>query len=127
MDWKKAIGFAFLFYLIIFVIDLVFAIFDKSDSVGSEVFLLIVMITLLVYLTYLLKPKNVQAKIYFGLLVVTVTFIIELGLVIPSSGWEYLQSWWTWFIYALIFITPLCVPSAHLAIQTKPNNSLKKQ
>ena len=127
MDWKKATGFAFLFYVIINLIALVFVIFDKVDSLLIQLFLLLAIIVVLVYLTFLLKPKNIQSKIYFGFLVFIVTLLLDLVLTIPFAGWEYWQSWWTWLLYVIIFLTPLCVHSAHLAIQTKPNNSLKKK
>lgn len=127
MDWKKATGFAFLFYVIINLIALIFVIFDKSDSMFAQIFLLLAIITTLVYLTYLLKPRSIQLKIYFGFLVFIISLLLDMGLTVPFSGWGYFHAWWSWFIYVVIFLTPLCVPSAHLAIQTKPNNSLKKK
>lgn len=120
MNWKKALGFSVIYYLVRAFISLFFAIFliklfdvlEVSEIWIELLILPVISLLILWFLMYFLKPQSLKDKIVFACFVVGVSILLDGWLTVadPYLSVTSMLSFITLLSYLMHFLTPLTVP-----------------
>lgn len=107
MNWKKALGFAVLVWIIMLALSSIFVAFGMS--VKSVIFnmLIIIITVLLVYLSArFLAPSNYKVAIQYGLLFAVIGIVLDYFLTKKYTAGIF-DSLFYWIDYILVVLAPL--------------------
>ena len=118
MNWKKAIGFGVLLWVLMFVIVSIFIAFGIYDFLWMMIVTAVIAGLISFILAGFVKPRNVGLALGYGLAWVVVGVILDL-IVTMRFNPTIFASWTLWLGYVLILLAPLLrvkkVPAAQEA------------
>lgn len=106
MDFKKAIGFGLLLWVIIFVVVSVFIAFDIYNSTLMHIITAIIAGAISLIFANYLKPKNVQLALSYSLSWVIIAVILDAIITMRFNSQIFMMKS-LWLGYALVLLTPL--------------------
>lgn len=106
MNWKKAISFGLLFWIVMFVIVSIFVALKIYDFVWMKVIAAIIAGVVSFILAGYVKPNKVAVALSYGLVWVVVGLILDY-LVTTKFSPEIFSSWDLWLGYLLVLLAPL--------------------
>lgn len=106
MDWKKAIGFGALLWLILFAVASLFVGFKVMETLWARVVIVVISGALAYVLAGKIKPtKAAVALQYSGVWVVT--GLVLDAIITTRFAPAVFQDWSLWLGYALVLLIPL--------------------
>ncbi len=114
VKWKKAVIIGLLYYAVALIVDALGASsIPDYFAVMSYVWWTVSTITIFLltrYYYFRQKPENpLKDGVLLGILLVTITFIIEIPLIVYGfgMGWKIYLFWMMWVQYLLVIISPI--------------------
>ncbi len=108
MNWKKAIGFGVLIWVIMFVVVFVFAVLNMPFNTTTDILMTIIVLLVVYILARYATPKTYGTALGYGLVFTAVGIIIDfLVNTIFASGMLGLNNIYYWISYALVALVPL--------------------
>lgn len=106
MNWKKAIGFGFLLWVLMFVIVSIFIGFKIYDFVWMEVITAVISGIISFILARYVKPAKAAAALAYGVTWVIIGVILD-AIVTTRFNPAIFASWSLWLGYVLVLLAPL--------------------
>ncbi len=106
MNWKKAIGFGVLLWIIMFVVVSVLVGFDVYKYLWVQVVAAIIAGVVSLVLAGYVKPHKAGLALGYGLTWVIVGIILDL-IITTRFDPTVFSSWILWLGYALVLLAPL--------------------
>ncbi|MFH1112146.1 MAG: hypothetical protein V1712_03730 [Patescibacteria group bacterium] len=106
MNWKKAIGFGLLLWIIMFVVISVFVGFDIYKYIWIQIVTALIAGIISYILTGKIKPSIFSLALSYGLVWVAIGLILDL-VVTTRFNAAIFSSWTLWLGYILILVVPV--------------------
>lgn len=106
MNWKKAIGFGVLLWILMFVIVSAFIAFNIYQLKWMQIVTAIIAGVIAFLLAGSAKPNKVIIALGFGFCWVVIGVILDAVITMRFNA-EIFNSWSLWLGYALILLVPL--------------------
>jgi peptidoglycan/LPS O-acetylase OafA/YrhL len=108
INWKKALGYGLLFYLIVYVVATAFVAYKintQTDPFAWAAMMAVSLITGYV-LSLRLDIKNYTEGLMYGLVWVVLTLVLDVILTLPFTGIGFFQSWQTLIGFVVTLLIP---------------------
>jgi len=106
MNWKKAIGFGALLWVLMFVIVSVFIGFKVPDSLWLNIGFAVISAVISFILAGYAKPKSFGMALGYGLSWLAVGVILDFIVTMRFNS-EIFTAWTLWLGYGLVVLAPL--------------------
>jgi len=106
MDWKKAIGFGVLIWVVMCVIGYLLMNFDVYKFLWVKIILAVIAGVISLVLAGLVKPNKATLALGYGLIWVVIVIILDVVVTVRFNA-EIFTAWPIWLTYALILLAPL--------------------
>lgn len=106
MNWKKAIGFGVILWVLMFTIVSFFIAFDIYKFAWMQITTAIISGVIAFVLAGYVKPKKIVSALNYGLVWVAVGLILD-AIVTMKFNTAIFASWPLWLGYALVLVAPI--------------------
>jgi len=104
LDWKKLLGYALLFWVIMFVVACIFVGFKVGDTMWAQIVMWIAAIIVIWLLAPLAGARDLQKGLIIGVVFVVVGLILDYIITVRFTGMEFFNSWELWTSYGLTIV-----------------------
>lgn len=105
MNWKKAIGFGILFWIVMFVVVSIFIAFNIYQFSWMQIVTAVIAGVVSLILASKVKPASLGLALAYGLVWVVCGLILDL-LVTARFNAAIFSSWTLWLGYVLVLLAP---------------------
>jgi hypothetical protein len=105
MNWKKAIGFGVLLWVLMFVIVSIFIAFDIYRFSVMEIITAVIGGIISFILAGYIRPSKIGKALVYGLIFVIISVILD-AIVTMRFNPAIFNSWTMWLSYALVLLAP---------------------
>jgi hypothetical protein len=106
MNWKKAIGFGVLIWILMFVIVCVFIAFEIYDYTWMKAVTIVIGAAIVFFFAKKVKPSKIIAALGYGLIWVVISIILD-ALITTKFNENIFKSKTLWVVYILTLLIPL--------------------
>lgn len=119
MNWKKAIGFGIVIWILMFVIASIFIGFKIYGSVVMNIITALIAGVLSFLFAGKIKPKSAGLALGYGITWLIVGYLLDL-IITSRFNANILSSWSLWLGYVLILLAPLLTIKKGSTVSTPP-------
>lgn len=106
MNWKKAIGYGVLLWVLMFVIVSVFIAYDLHDIFWMQIIEALIAGLISLMLAGRLQLSKAGEAFAYGLLWVVVGLVLDLFITMKFAP-DFFTTWTVWLAYILVLLAPL--------------------
>ena len=119
MNWKKAIGFGIVIWILMFVIVSIFIGFKIYGSVVMSIITALIAGVLSFLFAGKLKLKSAGSALCYGIVWLIIGYLLDL-IITSRFNAQILSSWSLWLGYVLILLAPLLTIKKNPVVPTTP-------
>ena len=95
INWKRALGYGVLFYIIIYVATTAFVAYKINPQTDIVAWSIMMAITLTTgyFISLRLEMKDYKEALMYGIVWVIITVLLDLVLTVPFTGISFIENW----------------------------------